>query len=111
MSERRKILDLFEDQKCYYQQKVNEGIEQHRKGNAKLKLIDQDGNSIANASVKIKQISHEFRFGANLFMLDELETDEKNEKYKKFFSDVFNMATLPFYWNALELEKGKPRYA
>ena len=44
-------------------------------------------------------------------MLDELESEGKNEKYKKYFSDVFNMATLPFYWDALEPERGKPRYA
>jgi GH35 family endo-1,4-beta-xylanase len=44
-------------------------------------------------------------------MLDELESEEKNEKYKKYFSDIFNMATLPFYWDALEPERGKPRYA
>jgi hypothetical protein len=44
-------------------------------------------------------------------MLDELETEEKNEKYKKYFAELFNMATLPFYWDTLEPEKGKPRYA
>ena len=43
-------------------------------------------------------------------MLDELETEEKNEKYKKYFAETFNMATLPFYWRDLEPEKGKPRY-
>lgn len=43
-------------------------------------------------------------------MLDELETEEKNELYKKYFADVFNMATLPFYWDATEPEKGKTRY-
>ena len=59
--------------------------------------------------IKAKQKSHEFRFGANLFMLDELETEEKNEKYKKHFADVFNMATLPFYWDATEPEKEKTR--
>ena len=43
-------------------------------------------------------------------MLDEFETEEKNEKYKKHFADVFNMATLPFYWDATEPEKEKTRY-
>ena len=44
-------------------------------------------------------------------MLDKLETEKKNEAYKKAFVDVFNMATLPFYWDTLEPERGKPRYA
>ncbi len=44
-------------------------------------------------------------------MLDELETPEKNELYKKYFSEAFNMATLPFYWMDTEPEQGKTRYA
>ena len=111
MTDRRKILDLFEEQKDIVDQKVSEGIEKYRKGNGNIKLVDQNGAIISGARIKIKQKSHEFRFGANLFMLDELETEEKNEKYKKYFSEIFNMATLPFYWDSLEPERGNPRYA
>lgn len=44
-------------------------------------------------------------------MIDEFESAEKNELYKKYFADAFNMATLPFYWDALGPERGKTRYA
>ena len=44
-------------------------------------------------------------------MLDELETPEKNERYKQVVADTFNLVTLPFYWCDLEPERGKPRYA
>jgi len=74
-------------------------------------VVDKEGTPIPNAKIKLIQKSHEFRFGANIFMLDELETEEKNEKYKEYFSDVFNMATLPFYWDTLEPVRGAPRYA
>ena len=111
MSERRKIFELFEENKEMIDERISSGIEKYRKGDCSVKLTDRDGNPLAGAAVKIKQKSHEFRFGANIFMLDELETAEKNEKYKKYFADVFNMATLPFYWDALEPEKGNPRYA
>ena len=110
MSERRKILELFDTHKDYVDARVNEGIEQNRKGDATVKITDKNGNALKGARIKVTQRSHEFRFGANVFMLDELESDEKNEKYKKHFADLFNMATLPFYWDALEPEKGKPRY-
>jgi GH35 family endo-1,4-beta-xylanase len=43
-------------------------------------------------------------------MLDQLETEEKNKKYKEHFKNLFNIATLPFYWNTLEPERGKTRY-
>ena len=111
MSERRKILDLFEEQKDFWEARVASGIEQHRKGDGRIKLVDKNGKPLSGVKVKLTQKSHQFRFGANIFMLDELETDEKNEAYKKAFADVFNMATLPFYWDTLEPERGKPRYA
>lgn len=110
MSERRKVLELFEEQKELMNERVNSGIEQHRKGWAKLSVEKADGTPVSNAKISVNQKTHEFKYGANLFMLDELETEEKNELYKKYFSEIFNMATLPFYWDATEPEKGKTRY-
>ena len=111
MNERRKILDLFEEQEDFWKQRAADGIERYRKGDAKITVTDKNGDPIPNAKIKVNQKNHEFRFGANIFMLDELETEEKNELYKKYFAEIFNMATLPFYWDALEPERGKPRYA
>ena len=110
MDERRKVLELFEKQKEFMDDHVSSGIERYRKGDAGIIVKYKDGNPISGAELKISQKSHEFKFGANLFMLDELETEEKNNAYKKYFADVFNMATLPFYWNSTEPEKGKTRY-
>lgn len=110
MSERRKVLELFEEQKEFMEERINSGIEQYRKGYANIVVKDSEGNPVRDAKIKIKQKTHEFKFGANLFMLDELETEAKNEAYKKYFADTFNMATLPFYWDATEPEKGKTRY-
>ena len=111
MTDRQQVLELFEEQKDFFNEKISNGIENYRKGNAEIQIKDSHGNPIQNTKIKIRQTSHEFRFGANIFMLDELETPEKNEKYKKYFADVFNMATLPFYWETLEPERGMPRYA
>nr|WMX25237.1 endo-1,4-beta-xylanase [uncultured bacterium] len=110
MSDRRKIFELFEEQREFWEERVNHGIEQYRKGYADITVKDKDGNIIPDAKIKLTQKTHEFKFGANLFMLDELETDEKNELYKKYFADTFNIATLPFYWDSTEPEKGKTRY-
>lgn len=111
MSDRRNILEMFEEQKEYMEDRVNSGIEKYRKGTAHIVVNDNCGGVIPNAKIKIKQKSHEFRFGANLFMLEELETEEKNELYKKYFADVFNMATLPFYWKDLEPTPGNRRFS
>ena len=111
MSSSENLLELFEQQKDFLETTVKENIEKYRKGDCVLTLRRADGRPLDNATVCIRQKSHAFRFGANIFMLDELETPEKNEAYKRAFADVFNMATLPFYWNSLEPERGKPRYA
>lgn len=110
MSDRKKVLELFEKQKEFTDERVKSGIELYRKGYADIEVKNSDGKTVKNAKITFKQKSHEFKFGANIFMLDELETSEKNEKYKKAFADVFNMATLPFYWDATEPEKGHTRY-
>ena len=109
-SNRRQVLELFESQKDFLEEKVQTGIEMHRKGYGEIVLKDKEGNVVSDARIKLVQKNHEFKFGANLFMLDEMETAEKNELYKKYFADVFNMATLPFYWDATEPEPGKTRY-
>ena len=110
MTDRRKVLEQFEKQKDFMKDRVQSGIESYRKGNAGITVKDRDGNPVSNVKIRVTQKNHEFKFGANLFMLDELETDEKNRIYKQRFADVFNMATLPFYWDATEPERGKTRY-
>ena len=110
MEDLRKVLDLFDEQKDFVNEKVNEGIEKYRKGNGRIKIVNKDGTPISGAKISLVQNTHEFRFGANIFMLDELETEEKNKKYKAYFSEVFNMATLPFYWTSIEPKRGELRY-
>nr|WMX25206.1 endo-1,4-beta-xylanase [uncultured bacterium] len=110
MNDRRKVLELFDDQEASWKQRVTEGIERYRKGNGRITVVNKEGKPVSNAKIKLTQTNHEFRFGANLFILDELETPKKNDAYKKYFADLFNMATLPFYWDATEPKRGKQRY-
>ncbi len=109
-NERRNILDNFEKQKNLVNSRLDAAIESVRKGFCALHITNSEGKPIENASVRVTQRSHAFRYGANIFMLDELESDEKNARYKELFKDAFNMATLPFYWDALEPKPGETRY-
>lgn len=84
--------------------RIAEGIEKNRKGNFTLKT------DAAKVHVKLKK--HKFKFGCNLFMLDEFPDDaDKNRIYREKIPECFNMATLPFYWDITEPEEGKTRYA
>ena len=88
-----------------------ETIEKYRKGYAKLRFVDDEGNPIKGKKVTINQQTHDFKYGANIFMLDEFDNEEANAKYRENFKKYFNLATVPFYWDTLEPEQGKPRYA
>ena len=83
MSERRKVLELFDKHREYIDERVNAGIELYRKGYAVITVKDENGKIIPDAKIRLKQKSHDFKYGSNLFMLDELETEEKNKKYKE----------------------------
>nr|WMX25221.1 endo-1,4-beta-xylanase [uncultured bacterium] len=109
--QRRSILQHFEEQRGLVKSRLDANIEAVRKGFCSLRLTDSDGNPITDAHIRVVQKGHAFRYGANIFMLEQMETPEKNAAYKALFKDTFNMATVPFYWNGLEPERGKPRYA
>ncbi len=112
MSDRaERILKPFEENKAYMEDRIATGIEANRKGIGRLRFVDGEGNPVTKVHAQIRQKTHDFRFGANLFMLDELETEEKNAAYQERFCELFNLATLPFYWCDLEPEQGKPRFA
>lgn len=110
MTRRNEIMRNFDAQHSYMEDMVQTGIENNRKRYGFLTVKCADGTQLEDVQIHAEQLTHEFRFGANLFMLDQMETPEKNTLYKERFADLFNMATLPFYWNTLEPERGKPRY-
>lgn len=105
------LLRVFDLKKDFMEDKITTGIESFRKGHAFLTIKDSNGNLLKNKKFTVKLQKHAFYHGANLFMLDELESDEKNELYKKYYAQIFNSATLPFYWCDIEPEKGKLRFA
>lgn len=104
------LLELFHEKREETEKRIADGIEKYRKGDLEILIKDKSGAPIKGARLTLSQKNHEFKFGANLFMLDEMESTEKNEKYKKAFAETFNIATLPFYWNATEPERGRLRY-
>ena len=110
MTRAQQLHALLQRSEEAFETRIERGIEDHRKGNFTLKLTDPAGNPIPG-KIELHQLDHDFNIGGNLFMLDQMETAEKNDKYRKYFAECFNTATIPFYWNTLEPEKGKPRFA
>ena len=92
-------------------QRIDGNIEQYRKGEAVIEVVDAAGRPVPDAPLVIAQQRHEFLFGCNLFALEQLATPELNRKYEAAFTNLFNCATVPFYWKELEPREGQPRFA
>lgn len=92
------------------EERITSGIENNRKGWFTINVKDYNNKPLKDASVKIEQQSHEFLFGANIFMLDGYPTEEMNKKYEDAFAKIFNYASVPFYWKDVEPERGRYRY-
>ena len=71
-----KVLKPFIEQADYMNDRVKSGIEQNRKGWFTLKVTDAEGKAVPGARIELKQKNHEFRVGANLFLLDEMANED-----------------------------------
>ena len=81
------------------QKNANERIQEYRTGTVILKLSNGEGNSFTpGAQVHVEQTQHAFLFGCNIFKFNKSQNEIENALYAQHFSDLFNFATLPFYW-------------
>ncbi len=86
---------------------IDARIEKFRKADACVEIPVPDGTE-----VKVVQTESDFRFGCNIFNFDQFGDDRRNAAYRAEFmtGGLFNAATVPFYWGALEPERGRPRF-
>jgi len=86
-------------------------IEKNRKSDAVIRVVDATGKPIPRARVTVTQTAHEFLFGCNIFGFDQSGNESNNAAYKQRFADLFNYATVGFYWRWYEAQRGQPNYA
>ena len=108
---RKLCLGQFEEHKDLIENRAKENIKKYRKGNCHIKFTDKSGSPIIGKKIVINQKKHDFKFGANIFMLDEFDTEEENFQYRNIFHQYFNLATVPFYWKDNEPNQGETRYS
>ncbi len=78
---------------------ATERIREHRTTEVSLVLMDENGDPFpAGRPVEIEQVRHDFLFGCNLFPVGQFGNEDMNASYEKQWRDLFNFATLPFYW-------------
>ena len=86
-------------------------IDKNRKSDAVVRVVDSAGQPVQGARITGTQIGHEFLFGCNIYGFDQSRNPVQNAAYKKRFAELFNYATVGFYWRWYETERGRPRYA
>lgn len=85
-------------------------IEQHRKADGMVQVVDAAGDPVPGVRVRIEQQRHAFLFGCNIFKWDGLPSSGLEETYRARYAALFNYATLPFYWPSYEPRRGQPQH-
>ncbi len=101
----------------------------HRKAKCLLRVVDRQGNPVADAKLHLKQTRHEFLFGCGAFDLMAYansadmaaegadmtnapdaagETAGLKDRADKWLA-LYNYGTLPFYWGRFEPKEGDPQ--
>lgn len=87
------------------EREIEDRIERCRKADAAVAL-----DVPAGTEVKVDQLTSKFLFGSNMFNFDQLGSDARNAEYRAAFTNLFNAATVAFYWKEFEPEPGAGRF-
>jgi endo-1,4-beta-xylanase len=88
---------------------LSETIQKNRFHDFTIKLegaLAQPGQTVG-----VRQVRHAFHFGVNAFWLTHPLPPDARARLEAHFLDLFNAATLPFYWGRYEPEEGQPQEA
>ena len=87
----------------------------HRVADVELTVLGLDGAPLSRQAVVVEQTSHAFRFGCTGFEAVELaggglDAGDRatSERILERWLELFNTATLPYYWARFEPDRGHP---
>ncbi|MFH1924272.1 MAG: endo-1,4-beta-xylanase [Planctomycetota bacterium] len=86
-------------------------IEEHRKAEATVAVVDASGKPVEGATILVEQTRHAFLFGSNIFAWGSVPNPQTQAAYRERFAELLNFATLPFYWTGYEPRRGEPAHA
>ncbi len=81
----------------------------HRRGARNVIVTRPDGTPLVDQEVVVEQVRHDFGFGNIGFdLIPHANGEESLDRLAADYVELFNTATLPFYWGQFEPERGKP---
>ena len=87
----------------------------HRTSTVTVQVRDARGQPLAGTDVVVEQVEHAFSFGCTGFELlpgtspEERGPERELDRMAAQWLELFNTATLPFYWRQFEPEEGAPQ--
>ena len=103
------MLKAYRDRVAALDASFDAGIEQNRKENANIKVVDRAGKPLPNVHVALHQEQHDFSFGCNGVQIG--QKGERNEEYEQAFARLFNLVTTTVCWAVTEVSEGHFRLA
>ncbi|MBE6980934.1 MAG: hypothetical protein E7437_01280 [Ruminococcaceae bacterium] len=102
------IRDALERSKDYFEDRYDRELEKNRKGDFTVSLYKDGKPYPCQVAYQMQQIDYDF--GCNLFMLDQYDDPEKEQRYLENWRGLFNTAVVPLYWEGTEPTQGQLRY-
>lgn len=98
--------------------RIAAGIARHRFADLEVRVVDQGGNPVPGALVRMELLRHRTLFGAHLFLADHFRDPGQAGRWaglfgadrRRFPGALFNAGTVALYWRDLEPEPGRCRY-
>ena len=87
---------------------ADEQIERVRKGPGVVRVVDADGKPLAGAKVTAELRGTSSSSAATSTCSTASRRRRRTTLYKQRFAELFNYATVGFYWRWYEPERGKP---
>jgi len=85
----------------------------HRVGTTRLRITRPGGAPLADTEVEIAQLRHAVQFGCIspgfVGTVESRSGGEPDPRFAQLWLDLFDTATLPFYWGFFERERGETR--
>ena len=82
----------------------------HRIGECLVRVIDKNGNPVADKEFVLNQKSHQFLFGSGAFDFVDWTGKGLDQDRISMWLAMLNYGTLPFYWGEYERKEGEIEY-
>ncbi len=85
-----------------------------RKATARIRVVDEKGNAVANREFQAELRKHDFLFGCGAFDAIPLTNEKKEdafyeERMRKWLA-LYNYGTMSFYWGRYEERENEPAF-